>query len=111
VLVAVHYSAFGKALLPITTRYWLALSKPHSYYADTYAYMPVPAPDKDKTHRILEWDMEPGDAVAFTLEPCTAREAIIPQGAGMHFHYGYLRMTHAIYLVQGPLISLSLTTK
>jgi hypothetical protein len=47
----------------------------------------------------------------FTLEPYMAREAIIPQGAGVHFHDGYLGMTHAMYPVQGALRPLSPTTK
>jgi ectoine hydroxylase-related dioxygenase (phytanoyl-CoA dioxygenase family) len=50
---------WSKMVLP--TR-WLSNE---SFYPDTDAYMPVPDPDNDKTYRILEWDMEPGDAVAF----------------------------------------------
>jgi ectoine hydroxylase-related dioxygenase (phytanoyl-CoA dioxygenase family) len=38
-----------------------------SFYPDTDVYMPVPDPDNDETYRILEWDMEPGDAVAFNF--------------------------------------------
>lgn len=36
-----------------------------SFYADTDLYMPVPDPDSDDSCRILEWEMEPGDAIAF----------------------------------------------
>jgi ectoine hydroxylase-related dioxygenase (phytanoyl-CoA dioxygenase family) len=39
-----------------------------SFYPDTERYMPVPDPDNDETYRILEWDMEPGDAVAFNFK-------------------------------------------
>ncbi|MFT4993358.1 MAG: ectoine hydroxylase-related dioxygenase (phytanoyl-CoA dioxygenase family) [Paraglaciecola sp.] len=38
-----------------------------SFYPDTQRYMPVPDPDSDEKYRILEWDMEPGDAVAFNF--------------------------------------------
>lgn len=35
-----------------------------SFYPDPDAYMPVPDPDAEGM-RVLEWEMEPGDAVAF----------------------------------------------
>ena len=35
-----------------------------SFYPDPAKYMPVPDPDAEGM-RVLEWDMEPGDAVAF----------------------------------------------
>ena len=39
-----------------------------SFYPDADLYMPVPEPDNDEGYRILEWDMEPGDAVAFNFK-------------------------------------------
>jgi ectoine hydroxylase-related dioxygenase (phytanoyl-CoA dioxygenase family) len=49
-----------KPVLPIR---WLSQN---DFYPDSDAYMPVPDPDSDtERYRILEWDMEPGDAVAF----------------------------------------------
>lgn len=50
--------AWPKPVLP--TR-WLSNS---SFYADDNTYMPVPDPDAEGMD-IREWDMEPGDAVAF----------------------------------------------
>jgi ectoine hydroxylase-related dioxygenase (phytanoyl-CoA dioxygenase family) len=50
--------AWEKPVLP--TR-WLAES---SFYPEDDKYMPVPDPDAEGM-TILEWDMEPGDAVAF----------------------------------------------
>jgi ectoine hydroxylase-related dioxygenase (phytanoyl-CoA dioxygenase family) len=47
-----------KEVLP--TR-WLAET---SFYPDSDRYMPVPDPDAEGM-RVLEWQMEPGDAVAF----------------------------------------------
>lgn len=47
-----------KEVLP--TR-WLAET---SFYPDSEKYMPVPDPDAEGM-RVLEWEMEPGDAVAF----------------------------------------------
>jgi len=47
-----------KEVLP--TR-WLAET---NFYADSEKYMPVPDPDAEGM-RVLEWEMEPGDAVAF----------------------------------------------
>jgi ectoine hydroxylase-related dioxygenase (phytanoyl-CoA dioxygenase family) len=38
-----------------------------NFYPDTAQYMPVPDPDSDDSYRILEWEMEPGDAVAFNF--------------------------------------------
>ena len=45
-------------MLPVR---WLA---DDNFYADTDAYMPVPDPDLEGLP-ILEWEMAPGDAVAF----------------------------------------------
>lgn len=47
-----------KEVLP--TR-WLAET---SFYPDSEKYMPVPDPDAEGM-RVMEWEMEPGDAVAF----------------------------------------------
>jgi ectoine hydroxylase-related dioxygenase (phytanoyl-CoA dioxygenase family) len=49
-----------KEVLP--TR-WLAET---SFYPDSDRYMPVPDPDAEGM-RVLEWQMEPGDAVAFNF--------------------------------------------
>ena len=49
-----------KQVLP--TR-WLAET---SFYPDDDAYMPVPDPDAEGM-RVLEWSLEPGDAVAFSF--------------------------------------------
>ncbi len=46
---------------PVLPTRWLSET---NFYADEDIYMPVPDPDKDGMH-ILEWQMEPGDAVAF----------------------------------------------
>ena len=40
---------------------WLAET---SFYPEPEAWMPVPDPDAEGM-RVLEWEMEPGDAVAF----------------------------------------------
>jgi ectoine hydroxylase-related dioxygenase (phytanoyl-CoA dioxygenase family) len=40
---------------------WLAET---AFYPDLDKYMPVPDPDSEGMN-ILEWEMEPGDAVAF----------------------------------------------
>jgi len=49
-----------KPVLPIR---WLS---EEDFYPDVDAYMPVPDPDADTgAYRVLEWAMEPGDAVAF----------------------------------------------
>lgn len=50
--------AWKKEVLP--TR-WLAET---SFYPDSEKYMPVPDPDAEGM-RVMEWEMEPGDAVAF----------------------------------------------
>ena len=49
-----------RAMMDLPTR-WLS---EENFYADEEAYMPVPDPDAEGM-RILEWPMEPGDAVAF----------------------------------------------
>ncbi|MEY4698188.1 MAG: hypothetical protein RIT14_2616, partial [Pseudomonadota bacterium] len=49
-----------KEVLP--TR-WLAET---NFYPDSDRYMPVPDPDAEGM-RVLEWEMEPGDAVAFNF--------------------------------------------
>ena len=46
---------------PVLPTRWLS---EENFYADEEAYMPVPDPDAEGM-RILEWLMEPGDAVAF----------------------------------------------
>ena len=46
---------------PVLPTRWLNEDK---FYKDTFKYMPVPDPDAEGM-RILEWDMDPGDAVAF----------------------------------------------
>ena len=52
-----------KAVLPIR---WLS---EENFYPDPEAYMPIPDPDADPaTYRVLEWAMEPGDAVAFNFK-------------------------------------------
>lgn len=49
-----------KQVLPVR---WLS---DDSFYPDPDAYMPVPDPDKTpEAYSVLEWDMQPGDAVAF----------------------------------------------
>jgi ectoine hydroxylase-related dioxygenase (phytanoyl-CoA dioxygenase family) len=35
------------------------------FYAGTSEYRSVPDPDSEPDHRVLEWDMQPGDAIAF----------------------------------------------
>jgi ectoine hydroxylase-related dioxygenase (phytanoyl-CoA dioxygenase family) len=38
------------------------------FYPDSGEYMPVPDPDSDtERFKILEWEMEPGDVVAFSF--------------------------------------------
>jgi len=46
---------------PVLPTRWLS---EESFYPDDDAYLPVPNPDADGM-RILEWEMDPGDAVAF----------------------------------------------
>ena len=46
---------------PVEPRRWLADT---SFYPDPDAYMPVPDPDREGMD-VVEWAMEPGDAVAF----------------------------------------------
>jgi ectoine hydroxylase-related dioxygenase (phytanoyl-CoA dioxygenase family) len=46
---------------PVLPTRWL---KEDAFYPDPDAYMPVPDPDAEGM-RILEWDLDPGDAVAF----------------------------------------------
>jgi ectoine hydroxylase-related dioxygenase (phytanoyl-CoA dioxygenase family) len=49
-----------KLVLPVR---WLS---DESFYADSDAYMPLPDPDAaPDRYRVLEWEMQPGDAVAF----------------------------------------------
>lgn len=36
-----------------------------NFYANPEDYLPVPDPDADATMRVVEWELEPGDAVAF----------------------------------------------
>jgi len=46
---------------PVLPTRWLS---EQNFYADTNTYMPVPDPDAEGM-TVLEWEMEPGDAVAF----------------------------------------------
>jgi ectoine hydroxylase-related dioxygenase (phytanoyl-CoA dioxygenase family) len=46
---------------PVLPRRWLAET---DFYPDPAAYMPVPDPDAEAM-TVLEWSMQPGDAVAF----------------------------------------------
>lgn len=46
---------------PVLPTRWLS---EENFYPDEDAYMPVPDPDAEGM-RVMEWDMEPGDAVAF----------------------------------------------
>lgn len=48
---------------PVLPTRWLS---EENFYADEEAYMPVPDPDADAMD-IREWQMEPGDAVAFNF--------------------------------------------
>ena len=66
-----------KEVLP--TR-WLAET---SFYPDSDRYMPVPDPDAEGM-RVLEWEMEPGDAVAFnyrTLHGARGNESALRRRA------------------------------
>jgi ectoine hydroxylase-related dioxygenase (phytanoyl-CoA dioxygenase family) len=50
---------------PVLPTRWLSQS---DFYPDSGEYMPVPEPDSDtERFRILEWEMEPGDVVAFSF--------------------------------------------
>jgi len=46
---------------PVLPTRWLSED---NFYTDTEAYLPVPDPDTEDM-KILEWEMQPGDAVAF----------------------------------------------
>jgi ectoine hydroxylase-related dioxygenase (phytanoyl-CoA dioxygenase family) len=48
---------------PVLPKRWLADT---NFYVDSDAYMQVPDPDAEGM-RVLEWNMEPGDAVAFNF--------------------------------------------
>lgn len=51
---------WDKMVLPVR---WL---KEDDFYADNFDFCPVPDPDAEPDrYRVLEWPMEPGDAVAF----------------------------------------------
>lgn len=50
---------WGKPVLPVK---WADDS---DFYAAKGDYLPVPDPDKDPSLRVVEWEMEPGDAVLF----------------------------------------------
>ncbi len=51
---------------PVLPTRWLSEEK---FYADMDAYMPVPDPDREPDKfTVLEWPMEPGDAVAFNYK-------------------------------------------
>jgi ectoine hydroxylase-related dioxygenase (phytanoyl-CoA dioxygenase family) len=78
-----------KEVLP---KRWLADT---SFYPDPEAYMPVPDPDAEGM-QVMEWEMEPGDAVAFdyqTLhgargnESATRRRAFSLRLVGRDAHY------------------------
>lgn len=49
---------------PVLPTRWLTHT---NFYPDTSTYMPVPDPDQENM-LIKEWDMEPGDAVAFNFK-------------------------------------------
>ncbi len=49
---------------PVLPTRWLS---EENFYPDADAYMPVPDPDAEpEKFRVMEWPMEPGDAVAFS---------------------------------------------
>lgn len=51
---------------PVLPTRWLSEQE---FYPDQDSYMPVPDPDADPdNYRVLEWEMEPGDAVAFNYK-------------------------------------------
>lgn len=48
---------------PVLPTRWLS---EENFYPDADAYMPVPDPDAEpEKYRVLEWEMQPGDAIAF----------------------------------------------
>jgi ectoine hydroxylase-related dioxygenase (phytanoyl-CoA dioxygenase family) len=50
---------------PVLPTRWLS---EEDFYPDAHTYIAVPDPDADPgRYRVLEWEMEPGDAVAFTF--------------------------------------------
>ncbi len=60
---------------PVLPTRWLSEA---NFYPDSARYMPVPDPDAEAM-RVLEWEMEPGDAVAFhfaTLHGARGNSAI-----------------------------------
>jgi ectoine hydroxylase-related dioxygenase (phytanoyl-CoA dioxygenase family) len=51
---------------PVLPTRWLS---EENFYPDAESYLPVPDPDADPDrYRVLEWEMEPGDAVAFDFK-------------------------------------------
>ena len=51
---------------PVLPTRWLS---EEDFYPDEDAYMPVPNPDSEpEAYRVVEWSMEPGDAVAFNYK-------------------------------------------
>ncbi|MCF3946961.1 phytanoyl-CoA dioxygenase family protein [Acidiphilium sp. AL] len=51
---------------PVLPTRWLS---EENFYPDEGAYMPVPDPDAEPgKYRVLEWEMQPGDAVAFSFK-------------------------------------------
>ncbi len=65
---------------PVLPTRWLS---EEDFYPDADDYMPVPDPDADSM-TVLEWDMEPGDAVAFdyrTLHGARGNESAIRRRA------------------------------
>ena len=67
---------------PVLPTRWLS---ENDFYPDSDQYMPVPDPDKDfAKFRILEWEMEPGDTVAFhfkTLHGARGNHSGLPRCA------------------------------
>ena len=63
---------WGKQVLPTK---WLSQE---NFYEKVDQYLPIPDPDMEDMD-VLEFQMEPGDAVAFHFE--------ILHGAREHFHY------------------------
>ncbi len=65
---------------PVLPTRWLSEEK---FYADDEVYMQVPDPDKEGM-KIIEWEMQPGDAVAFhfkTLHGARGNESIFRRRA------------------------------